>query len=467
MMNRKIIISILTLVLLLAFAVPAFAQEPDKGGDQVLFGDNFVLEAEQVHKGDLAVLGGSATLEANSKLAGNLAVFGGDFEAEENTVIDGDVVVFGGNVDIKGTINGDLAAIGGNVDLSDTATVNGDIGMVGGDIDRDEGATVKGDIQGITQFRENDDDDNDGHGDFLNPPDAPSPPSENWDWDHSGNWDHSNSGGLFGWIGQIVGDVFWNLALIAVLAVITWLVAAFMPEQMYNVRETLVSSAPLSFGVGLLTAIVSVVFIPIAFLLVITICLAIVPVVAYLALGIAVLFGWIVIGHVLGERLLVASGRPQPSLIMSSIVGVSVLTLVTNLPVIGLIDCIGFIGTVIGGLIAMAGLGAVLLTRFGTRPYPYQAEPIRPRSGGPSSGTPYYPGTRTRWTDPAPEVSEEDTPSSDDELRAKIREALAEADEIEAAKAKAEAMREAEAGEPPVDDDGIDTPDKKKPEDEI
>ena len=457
-MNRKIITSILTLIVLLTLAVPAFAQEPDKSGGQVIFGDNFVLEAEQTHNGDLAVLGGSATLESNSELNGNLAVFGGDFEAEENTVIDGDVVVFGGNVDIKGTINGDLAAIGGNVDLSDTAVVNGDIGMVGGNVDRAEGATVEGDIQGINQFRHDDDDDGNRRNGFPNPPDAPFPPSE--------DWHPSNGGTFFGWIGAIIGDVFWNLALIVVLAVITWLVVAFMPEQVYNVRETLVSSAPLSFGLGLLTAIVSVVFIPIAFLLMITICLAIVPVVAYLALGIAALFGWIVIGHVLGERLLIASGREQPSLIMSSIVGVSVLTLLTNLPVIGLIDCIGFIGTVIGGLIAMAGLGAVLLTRFGTRPYPYQVEPVRPRSGGPSSGgTPYYPGTHTRWTDPAPEVSEEDNPASEDELRAKIREALAEADEIEAAKAKAESLREAE--ETPVDDDGIDTPDKKKPEDEI
>lgn len=437
-MDRKILTTVLTLFLLLVFAAPALAQEPGSNGDQVVFGDNYVLGAEQTHSGDLAVLGGSATLESDSELDGNLAVFGGSFTAQKGAEINGDVIVFGGNVDIDGEINGDIAAIGGNVNLSETAVVDGDIGLIGGQVNQAEGATVTGDVQGLTKFQNkfgssDDDDDNTPSFDGLPPipPVAPVAP----DIDHFDNGGY----GVFGWIGRALGDIFWTLALLVVLGVITWLVAAFMPEQMYNVRETLTTSAPLSFGLGLLTSIVAVVLIPIAILLVITICLAIVPIVGYIALGIATLFGWIVIGHILGERLLSAGGRPQPGLIMSSIVGVSVLTLLTNLPVIGLIACIGFIGKAIGSLIAMAGLGAVLLTRFGTRPYPVQAGSPPPRSDGPS-GTPYYPGARTRWTDPEPDVSEEDKPASEDELKAKIREALSQADEVAAAKAKAEAL---------------------------
>ncbi|MCB9109396.1 MAG: polymer-forming cytoskeletal protein [Anaerolineales bacterium] len=437
MMDRKILTTVLTLILLLAFATPALAQEPGSKGDQVVFGDNYILGAEQTHDGNLAVLGGSATLESDSELNGDLAVFGGNFSAKKGTEINGDVIVFGGNVNIDGAINGDLAAIGGNVNLSETAMVDGDIGLIGGQVNQAEGATVTGDVQGLTKFQNkfgSDDDDDDGNSSFGGAPIPPVPPIPP-------QADHFDGGGssIFGWVARILGDIFWTLALLVVLGVITWLVAAFMPEQMYNVRETLTTSAPLSFGLGLLTSIVAAVLIPVAILLVITICLAIVPIVGYIALGIATLFGWIVIGHILGERLLAAGGRPQPGLIMSSIVGVSILTLLTNMPVIGLIACIGFIGKAIGALIAMAGLGAVLLTRFGTRPYPVQPGATPPPSDGPS-GTSYYPGTRTRWTDPEPVVSEEDKPASEDELKAKIREALSQADEVAAAKAKAEEM---------------------------
>jgi hypothetical protein len=115
---------------------------------------------------------------------------------------------------------------------------------------------------------------------------------------------------------------------------------------------------------------------------------------------------------------------------MSSLVGVSVLTLLTNMPVIGQIPCIGLllnlIGSLVGIVVALTGIGAVLLTRFGTRPYQpstysYSGSPSPSRS--PSSGRP------VRWVDPAPDVSEEEVPASEAELNAKIKAALNEADQ--------------------------------------
>jgi hypothetical protein len=211
------------------------------------------------------------------------------------------------------------------------------------------------------------------------------------------------------------------------------LVAAFMPEQMFTVRRTLSESAAVSFGVGLVTGLVSLF---VGILLLITICLAFIPILGWILLAIATLFGWIVIGQMLGERLLIASGRHDPGLIQSSVVGVVVLTVLTNMPVIGQIPCLGwvlgFVGAVVGIILSAAGMGAVLLTRFGTRPYPnnsgsggYSGGPSRSYAG--SGGG--YSGSRVRWTEPAPDVSDEDAPSSDDELKAKIREALAETDD--------------------------------------
>jgi hypothetical protein len=222
----------------------------------------------------------------------------------------------------------------------------------------------------------------------------------------------------------MVGDIVGTISSLIILGLITWVVAAFMPEQMYNVRRTITDSPPLSFGAGLITVVVAAV---VGLILFITICLAFVPIIGYLLLGVATLFGWIVIGQIFGERLLAASGRTgQPGFIFSSIVGVSLLTLITKMPVIGAVPCLGgllsFIGAVIGIALALTGLGAVLLTRFGTRLYQTSDYSF---SGGAAA---FSPASRVRWTDPAPEVSPEDSPASEAELRAKIREALAEAD---------------------------------------
>ena len=85
-------------------------------------------------------------------------------------------------------------------------------------------------------------------------------------------------------------DLAWTLTLLVGLAAISWLVATFMPNQMQQVGDTVAESGPVSFGVGLLTVILSVaVGIP----LLITICLAFIPILVYILIGIATLFGWI------------------------------------------------------------------------------------------------------------------------------------------------------------------------------
>jgi hypothetical protein len=234
-----------------------------------------------------------------------------------------------------------------------------------------------------------------------------------------------------------------NIALLLALAVLGWLVAAFMPEQMKVVGDTLVESAPLSFGLGLLTSIFVT---AIGGVLLITICLAFIPPVAFLLLGIATLFGWIVAGQVIGERLLIATGQPYSNLVASTLLGVTALTLVAAMPIIEMIPCLGFLLSLLGGLfgiiVALTGLGAVILTRFGTQPYP---PPTYAFSGG-SSPAP-APGPANRAERPRP-VSLSTLERSEAELRAKIDAALAEAD-------AAAAEETLTADEPAVEEAGV------------
>jgi len=448
-MNQKVLTLILSLVLLLGFAPPALAQEAD--GGQVIFGDNLIVEAGQTLKRDVVVFGGNVTVHATGK-------------------IEGDLVVFGGSANIDGTVDGDIGMIGGNIDMGETAVVNGDIGLVGGHSNIADGATFGGHIENLNRWDY--DYDLGGHIENLN----------RWDYDYDQSFDSNNDDegpdlppiprtnefddfSPFRWIGRAIGDIFWNAALVIILGLIAWLVAAFMPEQMFTVRQTVTEATPASFGFGLLTSLI----IAVSFLLVITICLAFVPFLAALVAGVASLFGWIVIGQIIGERLLSTNGRPQPTFAFSTVIGVAILTLVTNMPVIGEIPCIGFllglIGGLVGLLVSLTGLGAVMLTRFGTRPYPPQPPSYwSGRSPSPRPDVDYS------GSEPASDLGV--APASEAELKARIKAALAEADQADEALEGEPADPDAEpkpagkkprmkkpAGDEPIDGEANDDPD--------
>ncbi len=388
-MKHKLFVMALSLILLLVLAPPALAQGPGED-NRVVFGSNFTLAAEQTVDGDVVVFGGNATLEKSSKIKGDLAVFGG-------------------NINIDGAVEGDIAAIGGNVNLGESAVVEGDIALLGGQATVADGAVVEGSI--VKPF------DGGFQHDFRfpeppAPPSPPVPPQTPW----AEPW---------GWTNRIVNmfqDLAWTLTLLVGLAAISWLVATFMPNQMQQVGDTVAESGPVSFGVGLLTVILSVaVGIP----LLITICLAFIPILVYILIGIATLFGWIVIGQMIGERLLAATGRPYPNFIFATVAGVLVLTIITKMPIIGWIPCLGFIfwfiGFLIGTVVGLTGLGAVILTRFGTRPYVRQTGPRPSPSSSPYQTNPTY--TKEDLADL------NINSSSEAELKAKIKAALAEADQ--------------------------------------
>lgn len=410
-MQRKILTIILSLLMLLIFAPPALAQEA--GGAQLVFGDNLILEEGQTLNRDVIVFGGNVTVPASSKITG-------------------DMVVFGGNANIDGTVAGDIGMIGGNISLGETAVVDGDIGLVGGRPNVAEGAVVKGRIENINRFDYNYDQ---SEHDLIPgiPPIPPTPPIPSFS-------DSFDGSGLFHWIGRLISDALWNISLLIILSLITWLVAAFMPEQMLGVRRTVTAAAPMSFGFGLLTAVI----VGLSFLLIFTICLLFVPFIALFVAGIATLFGWIVIGQIIGERLLVASGRSQPGFIFSSLIGVVILTVVANMPVVGQVPCLGFllnlIGFMIGLIVALTGLGAVLLTRFGTRPYP-------PSSYTAFGGWTPSPGGAT-YTSPADDLDLDLASSGEAELKAKIKAALAETDAVDTTTPEEPAQPEPAADEP-------------------
>ena len=312
-MKRILSVSLVMLVLLMALPVTAFAGGQYDG--RVVLGGNFVLESGEVLDGDLAVIGGQATLEAGSRVQGT-------------------VFLVGGNLVAYGEVTSDMAIIGGNANLGPSAVVGGDLVTFGGNVNR-SGARIEGEV--ISS-------------DELNVP---------FDFDLTGNWDQIPF--VYGGYGRsFQGRVLTYLFQSFMLAALAVLVLMFWPKQTQMVATTVVEQPVIAGAFGLLTTIVA----PILFLLlIVTICFAVVGLVGGVVLVAAWVLGWIALGLEVGQRLAKAANQDWQPVIAGGM-GTLIFSLVVN--GIGFIPCVGWLAPFLLGAV---GLGAVLMTRFGTRSY--------------------------------------------------------------------------------------------------
>ncbi len=330
---KRILIFVLAILLVAFAATPAFAQD-GRAGDRVCTGGSLVIKSDEVVNSVL-LFGCGARIESGAQIRRDIVSSGGDVVIEEKAIVQGDVVLFGGNLTVAGEIREDVATFGGNITLESTAVVGGDLAPIGGNLDRKEGAVVRGKVSRGTSG--------------ITPPRAPTAPLSPTPF--SSGW----FGGVFGGIFNLVRIVLGIVALAALGA----LTIAFWPTQTKQIAEVAQGSALPSLGVGCLTWIAAPTLIV---LLVITICG--IPFGAFvgLALAVAMLVGWIALGRLAGEKILDAlHARQASNAVIAGVVGVLVLALISAAPILGWL---------IGMVVSTMGLGAVVLTRFGTRAYP-------------------------------------------------------------------------------------------------
>jgi hypothetical protein len=347
----------ITILLLMILALPATAAAATTVADPLL--DRIVKDGETVNE-DIVIFGGRLVVEEEGTVSGDVSVFGG--EAILAGKIEGDVAIFGGETTLSGEIDGDLVIFGGNLDAAGSAEVDGDCILVGGNLAGDGASgtscTSVGELPGLAVPA------------FVRPPvpsELPSPP------DLPRLPRISPDGSFFGEVGRIAG----RSLLMGILAL---LAASLAPAQLGQVQQTLTRKPAASGAVGLLTAIA----VPslAAILLLISVVLTIVcigllgfPIVLVLVIGLAIgaLLGWIAAGAWLGERLARWLKLTNRGLPVTAALGTTVLTLgagvLSSLPfLLG-----GWLWAIAAVAIACGGLGAVALTRFGTRSYPLAA----------------------------------------------------------------------------------------------
>lgn len=310
MKTRFLLALILALVLALG-ATPAFAQT-NNAGDRVCFGDNIDVRAGDSLR--------------------DIVGFGCNIKVQPGGNVQRDVVMFGGNVDIASTVGRDVFVIGGNLQLRSTAVVGRDAVIIGGGLDRAEGARVGRNLTTQTDGR------------FIFPRVPTVAPVV---------INPSGPGSLLNMGLSLVTSIFVAIAF-AALGV---LLAVFFPNPLQRVMMTTQQSFWPSAGVGCLTLLVT------PMLLIFLLLTLVGPVLYLIALIAAWVFGWTAVGYLAGERILQALKVNNITSVLAVLVGVLVLALVSSVP------CVGFI---VGLLIGTLGVGAVILTRFGTRAYPFQ-----------------------------------------------------------------------------------------------
>jgi hypothetical protein len=247
-------------------------------------------------------------------VTGDVSAYGGNVKIAPTGLVDGDIASYGGRVEIGGTVLGDVSSYGGGITLDSNAMVGGDVSSYGGGINRFPGAQVRGDIEqnhagfSLTSLP------------FFNP----------------------------------LGFTFPLLSL-AIWVLVAAALAHWLPQRTLRVGEVMFSALPRSLAVGALSWVLGLIL---AVILAFTIIGLPVTIAILLVLLIGGVLGNVAIGWLIGRSLLQRIVRRHASRVLDAMIGVALLILIESIP---------FFGSVLSVFIAVLGVGATLLSRFGSR----------------------------------------------------------------------------------------------------
>ncbi len=297
------------------------------GGVEVLSGEPSTALAADQHVADNGTdctgtrhapsFGSAVVVNSGEVICSNLTSFGGTVVIQG--VVKGNVVTFNGDVVINGRVDGNVTLYGGNVTWQNGARVDGNIHVCGGGW-MGTASRLHGSVFDCTK-------------------------------------DASQ---------LVLGDGgssfrFWSILTWVALGLF---LTSLLPEHVMIVRATVKSKMRRSLVLGLLTILLTPAVLAVSVALIISIPLAILVAVGLMA---AWALGTVAIGWIVGEYIVRIVAPHQNKRPLQVVVGLAVLALAGSFPYIGWFVSIG------AGLL---GLGAVFLSRFGTRLYSQPREPL-------------------------------------------------------------------------------------------
>ncbi len=323
------------------------APEHDRGdlhrtGEQFTIFDDLVIERSETAREATAVMGSVTVLGE----------------------VRGDVAAINGNVRVEGRVEGEVTAVNGSIYLGPKSQVLRGVVAVNGSIHREEGAEIRGGITEVPFFG------------YVGPRDGHDG-RRGWHrgWTFGpgfGGWRDDDS---FFW------GFFWELVEFGILALLACALFLVAPRSVRRVQTTLTREWAKA---GLFGLLAFVLFVPVLVVLILGLvltivgCLLVVPLViaAPLLLLAAMLLGYTAVAKQVGERLRARFSFSIQSDFGLILVGLTVLALPhlagsLLISIGGLLALPGWLLVAIGKLLnffaVIFGVGAVVLTRFGTR----------------------------------------------------------------------------------------------------
>jgi hypothetical protein len=259
--------------------------------------------------------------------------FGSDVVIGRNEIVHGDVVVFGGSATVYGQVEGGVVTVKGDVKLASTSRIDGDVVCIWGNAEVDEGVTAgKTTVLNFGKWFQNS---------------FSKKPSHRW-------------------------AVFFDVFRILLLLVIAALIISAFPKQ----TDAVMTRVQSQYARSLITGLVAVFLIPAVFLILLVTIIGI-PV-ALLVLPVLIVAGFLMGGTAVAYRIgqLVREQTKWKWTSPILLVGAGII----------LLECISFLGKltslaspILGRIFFLfsafvflctyiPGFGAVVSTRFGTRP---------------------------------------------------------------------------------------------------
>jgi hypothetical protein len=261
----------------------------------------------------------------------------------KDELVRGDLVVFGGNAMIEGRVGGNVVVIGGNIRARSGAVIKGDAVVIGGTLDEDDDVIIAGERVTLNNF-------------------LPAPSF--WLFGHDTNW--------FKLVMVPVG-LFIQLIL-------AFLVLLFLRDRIVRSDEHLSDSYLKSFGIGLLSTFIAFFGLVIVSLtLLITIIGIPLAILLWISCAGIMVFAWTVftfsLGKLVAKRLQIQSDNAFLMVFVGAIVinlpsiiawgfGMTFLSFFSPLAVV-----FGVLGWFVRAFAYLSGFGALILSRFGSRPF--------------------------------------------------------------------------------------------------
>ncbi len=299
---------------------------------------------------------------------------GGGVEVREGELVDGPVVAVAGSVTVNGEVRQDVVAVAGNVTLGPKARVGGDVTAVGGTIDRDPHAQVEGKINEIG----------------LRMPHIRLGPRF---WLPAPGF----LGGGLRWAEAMV--TLFRMVLFGLLALLVFLLA---PNPVARIER---AAAAEPWKAGLVGIFTQLLFLPVFLLTIIILTVSIVgiplllfvPPLAILAFIAAFFLGFTGVAYGVGrwvEQRFRWTGQSAYVLLLVGLVAIWAVTIAGRFVSIGgwplwvIASALLIVGFLVEYVAWTVGLGAAVMTRFGTRPAGGNAPMAAPSAvgAGPQAG---------------------------------------------------------------------------------